>query len=64
MGLQAISFGTTTNPNRNDTQGILINCYAEDLGRENEARFALYACDGHASFATLTGQGRVCAKGF
>jgi hypothetical protein len=63
MPIQQISFGTTSNPNRNDTQGVLVNCYAEDLGEENEARFALYACDGHSSFSTLTGSGSGVCKG-
>jgi hypothetical protein len=63
MPIQPISFGTTTNPNRNDTQGVLVNCYAEDLGEENEVRFALYACDGYSSFSTLTGSGAGVVKG-
>jgi len=63
MALQPISFGTTTNPNRNDTQGILVNCYAEDLGESNEARFALYACDGYSIFAQLLGTGAGVVKG-
>jgi hypothetical protein len=63
MPIQSISFGTTSNPNRNDTQGVLVNCYAEDLGEENEVRYALYACDGYSSFSTLTGSGAGVCKG-
>jgi hypothetical protein len=63
MPIQSISFGTTSNPNRNDTQGVLVNCYAEDLGEENEVRYALYACDGYSSFSTLTGSGSGVCKG-
>ena len=63
MPIQSISFGTTSNPNRNDTQGVLVNCYAENLGEENEVRYALYACDGYSSFSTLTGSGAGVCKG-
>lgn len=52
-----LQLGTRSNPNRNDTQGVLVNCYAEDLGTENEAQWALYACDGFSSFSSLVSGG-------
>lgn len=63
MPIQPVSFGTTTNPNRNDTQGIFVNCYAERVGAENETEWAIYACDGYESFSTLTGTGAGVVKG-
>lgn len=53
MTISPISLGTRSNPNRNDTQATLVNCYAEPLGEENEAQWAIYACDGFQSFASL-----------
>lgn len=63
MAIMPISLGLRSNPNRNDTQATLINCYAEDLGEDNEARWALYACDSLSSFSTLTGSGAGIVKG-
>lgn len=57
MPVQPISFGFTTNPSRNDTQGYLVNLYSENLGNENESRTVLYACEGFVSYHTLTGGG-------
>lgn len=59
MPLTPIQMGTRSNPNRNDTQAQLINLYVEDLGEDNEARWALYACDGYSSFSSLV-SGGVC----
>jgi len=57
MALTPISLGTKSNPNRNDTQAKLVNCYAENLGDDNEAQWALYACDGFSSFSSLVSGG-------
>lgn len=34
---------------------MLVNCYAEDIDTENEAQWALYACDGFSSFSVFRG---------
>lgn len=64
MPIQPLQFGQRSNPNRNDTQGTLVNCYAENLGTENEAQWALYACDGFEAFSTLTGAGVGVVRGW
>lgn len=48
-----------SNPGRfgADGQVRLINCYAENAGKEGKIPLPLYACDGLASFATLSGGG-------
>lgn len=46
-----------SNPGRYGHDGAtqLINCYAENAGKEAKLQLPIYACDGLDSFATLTG---------
>jgi hypothetical protein len=50
---------TQSNPGRHTADGSvrLINCYAEQIGKEGKFPLPIYACDGLESFATLTGGG-------
>ncbi len=50
---------TQSNPARHTADGEtrLINCYAENAGKEGKTPFPIYACDGFSNFATLTGGG-------
>lgn len=63
MAVQQISLGVRSNPSRGDTQTTLVNCYAEDVGEDNESKWAVYACDSFSSFSTLTGSGSGIVKG-
>lgn len=63
MAVQQISLGVRSNPSRGDTQTTLVNCYAEDVGEDNESKWVIYACDGFSSFSTLTGSGAGVVKG-
>lgn len=63
MAVQQISLGVRSNPSRGDTQTTLVNFYAEDIGEDNEQKWALYACDGFSSFSTLTGSGSGVVRG-
>lgn len=55
MALQAIGLGSRSNPARESAAARLINCYAEEAGPEGKIELPVYACDGFASFASLTG---------
>lgn len=65
MGLQTVSLGIGSNPDRQNDDGaaVFINCYAEDAGEEGKVRYPVYACDGFNAFSTLTGTGAGAIKG-
>lgn len=50
---------TQSNPGRYVADGAtrLINCYAEQAGKEGKIPFPIYAKDGHSLFSTLTNGG-------
>jgi len=54
-----ISLGLRSNQARDVAAGSakLVNCYADDIGEDAKFRHPLYACDGWASYSTLTAGG-------
>ena len=56
MPLVPIQLPTRSNVARNSAVGntTLINCYADPIGQDAKAATPIYACDGWASFATLS----------
>ncbi|MEQ8822752.1 MAG: hypothetical protein RIC14_00080 [Filomicrobium sp.] len=54
-----ISLGMRSNRSRHGHEGGsgFVNCYAENIGEEGKSQYAVYACDGLDSYATVTGSG-------
>lgn len=61
--LKPISLGFTSNPGRAAAAGSarLLNCYAENAGNEQKAKWQIWACRGLASFSTFAGAGSIRA---
>lgn len=51
----ALPVGSTPSRNGHEGYARLVNCYAEQLGEQAKAPFAIYPCDGFTLFSTLTG---------
>jgi len=61
MTIVPLEIGTQSNYGRYGQDGAarLINCYAEELGKEGKHPYPVYGCAGLSDFATLTDGGAV-----
>lgn len=59
MVYRPVLLGLRSNVQRDAAAGSvkLVNCYADDAGEDAKVRNPVYACDGWASFSTLTSGG-------
>ena len=61
--VRSLALCSKSNPSRTGQEGAsrLINCYAEPLGVEGKAAFALYAINGLVQWATIASSGPIRA---